>query len=156
MITGVHGLKGHVKVKSLTAEPADFMAYGDLMDEAGKSYTASIVSSTNEQFIVRIEGIRDRDQAALLKGTSLYADRSLLPPAEEDEFYHADLIGLSVLGLNNLMLGTVAAVHNFGAGDMLEVTGEGKRSEMLPFTKEIVPENDFQNRRLILSIESLF
>ena len=88
--------------------------------------------------------------AEALRGTELYADRGRLPAPDEDEFYHADLIGLTAIGTDGQAVGTVRAVHDFGAGDILEIVGAGGPPRMLPFTREAVPEIDLAGGRLVI------
>ena len=146
LIIGASGVHGEVKIKPYTGAPEDVGAYGsvDLVAEAetggATGVEISIVRAAKDAVIARLEGVEDRDAAEALKGHELYVDRALLPGEEEDEFYHADLIGLTALDLGGATLGTVLAVYDFGAGEMLEVSLAAGGVAMLPFTLEAVPQ----------------
>ena len=138
-ITGAHGVRGLVKVKSFTDDPAAFADYGPLEDNDGRRrFNLAVKSSVKGQFLVEIEGVSDRDAAAALTGTTLWVDRDRLPPPDEDAFYHADLIGLPVVLADGTPLGTVRALYDFGAGDVMEVGRPGTAPVVLPFTKAAV------------------
>ncbi len=148
-IAGAFGVKGEVRLKSFCAEPAAIADYGPLATEDGRSFTITITRPLKGAFAARLSGVTDRDAAEALRGTRLYADRARLPPTGEDEFYHADLIGLAVLDTGGAPLGTVKAVHDHGAGDLLEVERRGRESVLLPFTRATVPTVDLVAGRLI-------
>ncbi len=151
-IAGVHGVRGAVRIKSFTAEPMDIAAYGALTDEAGEgNYVLTVTGESRGQIIARIAGIDDRDTAMALKGTRLYVARSRLPEPEPDEFYYTDLIGLEAIGPDGKRLGTVLAVHDFGAGGLLDIGLDRGGSVMLPFTAEAVPEVDTAAGRVVVS-----
>ena len=151
VIGGVHGVKGIVKVKPFTADPADVAAYGPLTDPAGKRvFALRLLSMHKGQWLARIDGIDDRTAAEALRGTELYADRGRLPEPEADEFYHADLIGLAAVGTDGQQVGTVRAVHDFGAGDIVEIACAGGPPLLLPFTRQAVPEVDLAAGRLVV------
>ena len=141
-LAGAHGVRGECKLKSFAGNPADAFAYGPFLDETGQVIlTPTIWKPTKDGFIVRLAEALDRDKAQALKGTRLYIPRAALPALDEDEFYHADLIGLTVRSLDGAPMGTIRAVHDFGASDLLEITGtpDRKGSWMLPFTRQFVP-----------------
>ena len=139
VITGVRGLKGEVRIKSFTAEPKDIGTYGKLLNETGsKTFKLKVTGSAKGQLLARIGDVNDRTAAEALKGTELFVSRDKLPDAEEDEFYHTDLIGLTAVGLDGSDLGKVTAVEDHGAGPFLEI--EAEVSFLVPFTKEVVPE----------------
>jgi 16S rRNA processing protein RimM len=140
IIGAAHGVKGEVRVRSFTAEAAALGAYGPLQDENGRAFEVVSVRPAKEVSIVRFEGITTREAAEALNGTALFIDRSALPAdLDEEEFYHADLIGLSVRDEEGAEIGTVAAIHDFGAGDILEVKRKEGPSVMIPFTRAAVP-----------------
>jgi 16S rRNA processing protein RimM len=143
-ITGVHGIRGDVLVRSYTGEPGAIASYGPLMDAAGtRSLSLSVVRKTDKGIVAHIAGIDDRTTAERLRGTKLYVERALLPPAEAFEFYHADLIGLKAIAPNGESLGTIVSVQNFGAGDLLELQPEtGTPTELIPFQDQWVPNID--------------
>lgn len=149
-IAGAFGVRGEVRLKSFCAEPAAISSYGPLATEDGsRSFTVTITRQLQGAFAARLSGIADREGAEALRGTRLYADRDRLPPPEEEEYYHADLIGLTVLDTGGATLGTVKAVHDHGAGDLLEIERKGKSSILLPFTRATVPTVDLAGGRLI-------
>jgi 16S rRNA processing protein RimM len=138
-VTGARGLKGEVRIRSFTAEPEDVVAYGPVSDKAGKRrFDIHITGRVKGALVARIAGVGDRDAAEALKGTELYVPRSALPEPEVGTYYHADLLGLRVETEDGAELGRVKAVHNFGAGDLLEVAGKGSHGAMLPFTAGVV------------------
>ncbi len=152
-ISGVRGLKGEVRIKSFTADPDDVAAYGPVSTDGGeRSFDIRVTAHAKGQIIARLSGIDDRDAAEALKGERLYVPKSALPEAEDGAYYHADLIGLGVETAAGEKLGIVKAVHNFGAGDVIEITGEGdKGGLMVPFTADAVPEVDIENGRIVVS-----
>ena len=150
-ITGPHGVRGLVKIKPFTEVPEDVAAYGAVEDEAGRRrFSLRLTGTAKGQVIASIEGVADRDAALALKGERLYVDRSALPDPEDGSFYHADLIGLEVVTVGGDRLGNVAAMHDFGAGDVLEIARSEGGSVMLPFTEAVVPEVDLEGRRLVV------
>lgn len=156
-VVGAHGVKGLVRVRSFTAEPEAIAAYGALRDERGRRLVLEAIGRAKGAVLVRIEGVVDRTQAEALKGTRLYVDRAALPAIEEAEtYYHADLIGLRAETAEGRALGRVTAVHDFGAGDVLEIeqapaAGRGPgESLMVPFTRETVPQVDLPAGRVVV------
>ena len=141
-IVGVHGIKGEVKVKSFTEPDTNVDKYGPVENKnASQKFELKVVGHSKELLRVKIKGINDRNAAEALIGTGFYINRDALPELEDDdEFYEADLIGLEVRQ-NNQVIGTVAGLYNFGAGEIIELklNNTGKL-EMLPFTKIYVPE----------------
>jgi len=151
-VAGARGLKGEVRIKSFTAEPEDVAAYGPVSDKAGKRRFEIVVTGrVKGALIARIKGVDDRDAAEALKGTQLYVPRSALPEPEAGTYYHADLVGLRVETGDGADLGVVKAVHNFGAGDMLEVAGKGSRGAMLPFRAGVVTAVDLSAGRITVT-----
>ncbi len=151
VVTGARGLRGDVRIKTFTADPRDLASYGPVSDEDGRRrFEIRVVGTAKGQLVARIEGIGDRTAAEALKGEKLYVDRAVLPELEEEEYYHADLVGLTVELVTGEELGTVRAVHDFGAGDVLDVAGEGKGSLMVPFTRDAVPTVDLEGGRVIV------
>lgn len=152
IIVGAHGVKGAVRVKSFTEEPGDVAAYGPLSDEAGsRSLRLEVTGETKGALIARIEGVSDRDAAQALAGTRLYLARAALPEPEADAYYHADLLGLAAELADGTPLGTVCAVHNFGAGDVVEVERGDGASLLVPFTRETVPVVDVEGGRMVIN-----
>jgi len=154
-IAGVRGLKGEVRIKSFTADPDDIAAYGPVSTEDGKrSFRVNVTARAKGLIIARLDGVDDRTAAEALKGTRLYVPRSALPEPGDGVFYHADLIGLKAETRDGASLGTVKAVHNFGAGDILEIAdadGEGKEELLVPFTSDAVPDVDLDKGRIVVA-----
>ncbi len=151
VVTGAHGVRGAVRLKSFTAEPEDVAGYGPLEDERGeRRFALRIVGSAKGVLIAAISGIDDRDRAEALRGLRLYLPRSALPPTEEEEYYHADLIGLDAALADGTPIGTVRAVHDFGAGDTLEIERASGPPVMVPFTRAVVPVVDLDAGRLVI------
>ena len=139
-ITGAQGLKGEVKAKLFTATPDALPRYGVLHTKDGRKLKITAFRSTKEgEAVIAFEGIADRDQAEALKGSELFVERAALPEAGEDEFYHADLIGLEVRDSEGRVLGKVSALHNFGASDVLEFARSDGDTVHIAFTRETVP-----------------
>ncbi|MCA8869717.1 MAG: 16S rRNA processing protein RimM [Rhodobacteraceae bacterium] len=151
VITGSFGVRGEARIKSFCAEPAAIADYSPLSNEDGSvSYQITLTRPVKGGFAARIKGIIDKEAADSLKGTRLFADRGDLPNLPDDEYYHADLIGLAVYDTGGQLLGKITAVHNHGAGDLLEVSGPAfKGSELLPFTSEVIPTVDLTSGRVI-------
>ena len=151
VVTGPHGVRGALRIKSFTARPEDIAAYGPLADETGRRHLElRLLGTAKGVLIARLPGVEDRDRAAALSGLHLYLPRSALPPPEEEEYYHADLIGLEAVLADGSPLGRVRAVHDFGAGDTLEIEREGMPPAMVPFTRAIVPIVDLEAGRLVI------
>lgn len=151
VIIGAVGVRGEVRVKPFTAAPNDIAAYGPVeLGEGGDKSAIRIVRLAKDGVVAKLESVSDRDVAEALKGTELYVGRDDLPQEEEDEYYYADLVGLKVEDLSGKPLGTVLAVFDFGAGEMLEVKLEEGRAVMFPFTKEAVPEVNLSEGRLVV------
>lgn len=143
VVIGAQGVRGEVKVKTFTGEPEAIGDYGPLQDaSAARKFQLKVLRlSKGDVVIARIKGVEDRNAAEALKGTELHVLRSALPQAGEGEFYFADLVGLTAM-MSGRVLGSVTAVHNYGAGDMLEVKTDSGRSAMVPFTDDAVPDVD--------------
>ena len=144
-----HGIKGEVRVKPF-GEPEMLDQYGKLETRDGKKFKIKRMRPQKNMMVVKFEGVNTREEAEALNRVELYIDRAKLPELEdEDEFYIEDLIGMDVQDENGETIGTVLTVSNFGAGDMIEVKPTNSSStHYLPFTKEVVPEIDFENGSL--------
>ncbi len=153
-IAGSFGVKGEVRLKSFCTEPEAIASYGPLFTEDGsRSFKVTLTRPVAGGLGARLSGVSTKEQADALKGTSLYADREKLPPAGDDEFYHADLIGLDAFDTGGAPVGQVRAIHNHGAGDLLEILGPGMKSALLlPFTVAAVPTVDIAARRIIVDL----
>lgn len=153
VITSAHGVHGHVKVKCFLEDPTHFKAYSPYSTEKGDSLyrVKKVLSSQKDVLVVSFEGITDRSKAEELRGAKLMMAQERLPHLMEGTYYHRDLIGLSVQSAKGSSVGVVQALYNFGAGDLLEVKTDKGILQMLPFTHEMVPEIDLENRLVRLS-----
>jgi 16S rRNA processing protein RimM len=153
-IAGAFGVAGEVRLKSFCSEPSDIASYGPLFSGDGsRQFRITLTKPVTGGFGARIAGISSREEAEALRGTSLFVDRDRLPSLPDDEFYHADLIGLDVLDPGGEPVGTVVALYNHGAGDIIEISSARHKSALLlPFTKAIVPNVDLSAGRLIVDL----
>ncbi len=149
---GSYGVSGDVRLKSFCADPEAIASYGPLYSEDGtRSFAIHLTRPVAGGLGARVSGISTKEQADALKGLSLFADRAALPRLPDDEFYHSDLIGLEVRDTGGVLLGRVSAVHNHGAGDLLEITGTGRKQALLvPFTLAVVPTVDLASGRIVV------
>ncbi len=150
-IAGAFGVKGEVRLKSFCAEPKAIATYGPLTSEDGAArWEVQLSRPVKTGFAARLTGVATKEAADALRGARLYAPRDRLPALPDDEFYHADLIGLTVLDTGGVELGRVKTVLNHGAGDLLEISGTGPGQVLLlPFTKLNVPTVDLNAGRII-------
>ena len=151
-VTGSFGVRGEARVKSFCADPAAIGDYGPLSTEDGTTtYTLTITRPVKGGFAVRLSGVKTKEQADALRGTTLFAPRTALPALPDDEFYHTDLIGLSAVDTGGADLGRIHAVHNHGGGDLLELRAKGRKGTILvPFTQAIVPTVDLGAGRIVI------
>lgn len=150
VIGAPHGVRGELRVKPFTEDPLGFCDYGTLFDRAGRAFEVVDARLQKAMAVVRFAGITTREQAEALNGTELFVDRSVLPATEdEDEFYMTDLIGLEAASSDGERLGEIVQVHDFGAGDILEIRLASGRSELFAFTRENFPEVDIAGGRVI-------
>src|SRR5438477_6724653 len=150
-VAGAHGVRGAVKIKSFTGTPEDIACYGALEDESGeRHFTLRLTGSGKGVLIGHLSGITDRNQAEAARGLRLYLHRNALPPTEADEYYHADLIGLEAVLSDGTAVGPVRAVHDFGAGDTLEIARAEGPPLIVPFTRAVVPSVDLAAGRLVI------
>jgi 16S rRNA processing protein RimM len=152
-IGAAHGTRGEVKLWSFTADPMAIKDYGALATADGaRTFTIAALRPGKDFLVARLAGIADRTTAEALANLDLYVARERLPePADADEFYHADLIGLAAVDANGRELGTVVAVHDFGAGDLIEVRPtQSSTTVMLPFTDVVVPLVDVAGGRIVI------
>lgn len=150
-IGGAFGVRGEVRLKSYCAQPEAIAAYAPLWTEdGGRSFTLRITRTIPNGFAARLSGVATKEEADALRGVNLYADRAKLPNLPDDEFYHADLIGLEAFDTGGERLGTVRAIYNHGAGDILEIHAPGRKATLLlPFTRAAVPTVDLTAGRII-------
>jgi len=151
-IGGAHGIRGEVKLKSFTANPMAVRDYGPLESEDGATgFTIEAVRPAKGHLVARFRGVHDRSAAERLANIKLFVPRERLPPAAAGEFYHADLIGLSAVTADGTTVGTVVAIHDFGAGDILELRPPaGGTTIMLPFTEAFAPDIDIAAGRIVV------
>jgi 16S rRNA processing protein RimM len=149
-----HGVRGEVRLRSFTADPAAITRYGPLETEDGRVLEIEALRAAKDHFVATLAGIADRNAAERLTNVKLYVPRDRLPkPEAPDEYYHADLIGLVAVDRSGNPLGSVVAVHNFGAGDLIELRrAEGEPTELLPFNAATVPEVDLAAGRLVVEL----
>jgi len=154
-IGAAHGVNGEVRLKSFTATPLDVTQYGPLAAADGRFFEIErarpAAGPAGDMLVVRFKGIEDRDAAEALAGIALSVPRARLPEAGEDEFYHADLIGLAVETVSGEALGTVIAVENYGAGDLLEIAPPAGAPVLIPFTRAAVPAVDVAGGRVVVA-----
>jgi len=150
-IAGAFGVRGEVRLKSFCTEPEALASYGPLWTEdGGRSFSVTAPRLIAGGLAARLSGVGSKEAADALKGLRLFAERAALPELPDDEFYHADLIGLAVHDPGGSLLGHVRAVLNHGAGDLLEVHGKGlKEPVLLPFTSASVPTVDLKAGRIV-------
>jgi 16S rRNA processing protein RimM len=149
-IGAAHGTTGEVRLWPFTADPKAVMSYGALTTADGRAIEIASLRPGKGFLIARIAGVTDRNGAERLRNLDLFISRDRLPPPAADEYYHVDLIGLAAQDRDGNALGTVIAVHNFGAGDLLEVAPARGETLLLPFTAEVAPEIDVAGGRIVL------
>ena len=151
-IGAAQGLRGEVRVKSYTEDPLAIGEYGTLYDAEGNPFEVLDIRPHKNIAVMRFRGINDRTAAEKLTGTDLYVDRDSLDDEDldEDEFFYADLEGLEARDADGNSWGTVTAIFDFGAGDILELAREGKRSQLIPFTEAAVKEIDLEGGTLLI------
>jgi 16S rRNA processing protein RimM len=156
VIASAHGIQGHVKVKCFLEDPAQLKTYSPYSNEEGESVYAvkKVLSQTKDVLIVSLEGVTTRTEAEDLRGAKLMLDSERLPALVDDTYYHKDLIGLPVISKKGQPVGTVHALYNFGAGELLEVKANTGTLHMIPFTHEMVVEVNLEKKTLHLSSEA--
>ncbi|CAN0356463.1 unnamed protein product [Discosporangium mesarthrocarpum] len=157
VIAGAHGLRGLLRVRPFTDTPEDVAAYGPVETEDGaRTLTLSVANRAGKGLVlVRADGIADRTAAEALKGVRLYVSRDRLPAPEEDEFYYSDLIGLAAVTGDGVEVGRIRAVHEYGAGDSLEIAGADGSVATIPFTRAAVPQVDISGGRVVIDPDRL-
>lgn len=153
-ISVAHGIRGEVLVKTHTCDAAAIASYGPLTDADGKApLKLKVQRVTPKGVVARVAGVSDRNGAEALKGRELWVERAALPEPEDDSYYHEDLIGLVAVDETGAEIGTVLAVQNFGASDLLEIRKTDSRAtELVPFTKAFVPTVDLAARRVVIAL----
>ena len=150
-LAGAFGVRGEVRLKSFCAEPETIVDYAPLVTADGREFRQIVLTGQGSgAYTARVDGITTKEEADALKGTDLFAPRDRLPALPDDEYYHADLIGLAVHDTGGALLGTVRAVLNHGAGDLLEILPPGgSETVLLPFTLAAVPTVDLAAGRIV-------
>jgi 16S rRNA processing protein RimM len=152
VVIAAQGLKGAVKVKAFTAAPETLGAYGPLHDASGRALNVvSARAGKADEAIIQFREVADRTAAEAMKGTELFVSREKLPAPLDDEFYHADLIGLAAEDTEGRAIGTVRAIHNFGAGTVIEIIRSDGDEVFLPFTREVAQEIDIAQGRIVIA-----
>ena len=150
-IVGAHGVRGIVRVQSHAANPDDLTAYGPLSDASGdRRFALSLTGRVKGLLLARIDGVDDRNAAEALRGIDLHIARAALPPTEGEEYYHVDLLGLRAESPEGDALGRVSAIHDHGAGPIVEIQPPDGPSALVPFTREHVPTVDIEGGRMVV------
>ena len=153
VVLGAHGLKGEVKVKTFTETPGKLGSYGPLHARDGRPFTlCALRPGRDGEAVASFKEVADRNTAEALKGVELFVARSALPPEGSDEFYHADLVGLAAEDSEGRRIGKVAAVHNFGASDVLVIARDDGGETLIAFTRENVPRIELKAGRIIVAV----
>jgi len=152
-IGAAHGVRGAVKLWTFTEDPLAVRRYGPLMTKDGaRQFEIADVRAAKDHLVATFKGILTRTEAERLNGIELYVAREKLPATDDDEYYHADLIGLSAVNVSNEPLGRVVAIHNFGAGDIIEIAPAKGPTMLLPFTNAVVPTVDIAGGRVVIEL----
>jgi 16S rRNA processing protein RimM len=157
-IGAAHGVRGEVKLWPFTQDPLAVADYGPLETEDGaRRFEIETLRAAKDHLVARLKGVGDRDAAEKLRNTDLFISRDKLPKIdEEDTYYHADLVGMSAITPEGVPLGNVTAIHNFGAGDLIEIaTTAGGEPLLLPFTETVVPNIDMALRQITIVLPSV-
>ena len=152
-IGAAHGVRGAVKLWAFTEDPLAVKHYGPLMTKDGaRQFEVAHVREAKDHLVATLKGIATREDAERLNGLELYIAREKLPETDEDEYYHADLIGLAAVNAADEPLGRVVAIHNFGAGDIIEIAPAKGATMLLPFTNAVVPTVDLTGGRVVIEL----
>jgi 16S rRNA processing protein RimM len=151
VVIGAQGLKGEVKVKTFTQSPEKLGAYGPLHAKDGRIFDIASVRAAKDIAIAAFKDIADRESAERLKGVELYVARNALHAPDSEEFYHADLVGLRAEDTEGRAMGVVRALHNFGAGDVIEILRDDGDEVFLPFTREVAQQIDIEGGRIVIA-----
>jgi 16S rRNA processing protein RimM len=149
-IGAAHGVRGQVKLWTFTEDPLAVKRYGPLASKDGVAFEVTQARAAKGHLIATLKGIATREQAERLNGVELYVARERLPATAADEYYHADLIGLAAVDGAGQPLGRVVAIHNFGAGDIIEIAPRHGATLLLPFTHAVVPAVDLDGGRVVI------
>jgi 16S rRNA processing protein RimM len=152
-IGAAHGVRGAVKLWTFTEDPLAVKAYGPLLTKDGaRQFELTSAREAKGHLVATLKGVSTREEAERLNGIELYIAREKLPDTDEDEYYHADLIGLAAVNAAGEPLGRVIAIHNFGAGDIIEIAPPSGSTLLLPFTNAVVPSVDLAGGRVVIEL----
>ena len=152
-IGAAHGVRGAVKLWTFTEDPFAIKRYGPLLSKDGKrQFEVATARAAKDHLVATFKGVTTRDEAERLNGIELYVARDKLPATDEGEYYHTDLIGLAAVTTDGAALGRVLAIHNFGAGDIIEIAPPKGSTLLLPFTDAVVPEVDLTGGRVVIAL----
>lgn len=152
-IGAAHGVRGEVRLWPFTEDPMAVINYGPLTTKDGaRQFEVARARAAKDHLVALLKGVADRDAAERLNGIELYIARDALPATDEGEYYHADLIGLAAIDPQGASIGTVTAIHNFGAGDIIEIAPNSGPSLMLPFTNAVVPTVDLAAGHVVIEL----
>jgi 16S rRNA processing protein RimM len=152
-IGAAHGVRGAVKLWTFTEDPLAVRDYGPLLTKDGaRQFEVAQVREARDHLVATFKGVATREDAERLNGIELYVAREKLPETDDDEYYHADLIGLAAVNTADEPLGRVAAIHNFGAGDIIEIAPPHGPTLLLPFTNAVVPTVDLKGGRVVIEL----
>ena len=152
-IGAAHGVRGAVKLWTFTEDPLAVRAYGPLLTKDGaRSFEVASAREAKGHLVATLKGVGSREDAERLNGIELYVAREKLPETDQDEYYHADLIGLAAVTPAKASLGRVVAIHNFGAGDIIEIAPPHGPTMLLPFTNAVVPTVDLAGRSVVIEL----
>jgi len=152
-IGAAHGVRGAVKLWTFTEDPLALRAYGPLVTKDGaRQFELTSAREAKGHLVATLKGVSTREEAERLNGIELYIAREKLPDTDEDEYYHADLIGLAAVNAAGEPLGRVIAIHNFGAGDIIEIAPPNGPTMLLPFTNAVVPSVDLASGRVVIEL----
>ena len=152
-IGAAHGVRGEVRLWPFTEDPMAVLHYGPLSTKDGaRQFEVARARAAKDHLVATFKGVADRNEAERLNGIELYISRDALPATDEGEYYHADLIGLAAVDPQGAAIGTVTAIHNFGAGDIIEIAPNSGPSLLLPFTNAVVPTVDLAAGHVVVEL----
>jgi 16S rRNA processing protein RimM len=152
-IGAAHGVRGAVKLWTFTEDPLAVKRYGPLATKDGaRRFEVTHAREAKGHLVVTLKGVATREDAERLNGIELYIAREKLPATGTDEYYHADLIGLAAVNAANEPIGRVTAIHNFGAGDIIEIAPPQGATMLLPFTSAVVPSVDLAEGHVVIEL----
>lgn len=152
-IGAAHGVRGAVKLWTFTEDPFAVRHYGPLLSKDGRrQFEVATAREAGDHLVATFKGVATRDEAERLNGIELYVPRDKLPATDEDEYYHTDLVGLAAISTDGEAIGRVLAIHNFGAGDIIEIAPPKGPTMLLPFSNAVVPEVDIAGGRVVIAL----